>query len=165
MLGSLAGCAGRETLRVSFDHSEWHEPSLLVLDVPTGGFSALFRDGSHAAGSFSRSEMREIKSLLHAAKESGFANDDCLRTPPRERRFIVVSNGGRQRLDYRVKETKLDAPADLTCWTTQATALHDFINSLLYRRGNAWTMPRQRRESSQRGQLHFSDPNEITAVS
>jgi hypothetical protein len=88
--------------------------------------------------------MRRIRASLQAAKASGFADEACVSTPPRQRPFIVVSNGGRQRLDYREKGAKLDAPADLTCWTTQATALHELINMLLYLRGDEWTMPRQR---------------------
>src|SRR5688500_14259948 len=82
-----AGAPGRESLRASFDHSEWHPHSMLVLDVATGGFQAEFRDGTRAVGRFSTDEMREIRARLAAARAVGFA--------PREgvEPVLVVSNG------------------------------------------------------------------------
>jgi hypothetical protein len=142
---ALAGCVHSESLRVSFDHSEWHPPSFLAFDVSSGGFNATFRDGTHDIGRFSADEMRRIRVLLDAAKARGFVDRTCLHTPPSEREFVVVSNGGRQWLDFRQGAAALHAPADLDCWTAEAIALHDLIGSILANRGDDWTMPRMPR--------------------
>jgi hypothetical protein len=144
---ALGGCAGPETLQASFDHSEWHQPAMLRLDVASGGFVAEFRDGTHATGRFSSDETRQIQTLVAAAHSSGFADPTCGAAANDGNRRIVVSNGGQQTLVLDGRGDRLDAPVDMGCWTPEADALHAFVNRTLYARGDDWRMPRQR--------LHF----------
>ncbi len=135
----LSACAtGRESLRASFDHSEWHPHSMLVLDVATGGFQAEFRDGTRAVGRFSTDEMREIRARLAAARAAGFA--------PREgvEPVLVVSNGGTPILELEDGEMHLRTPARYHEWSPEAYELQDYISRRLYERGDDWTMPRHR---------------------
>ena len=134
-LACLAGCAGRESLQASFDHSEWHAPSMLRLDVASGGFQAEFRDGTRAVGRFSGEEMREIRSRLAAARAAGFA-------APHDDERIIISNGGTPTLALKGGAVALAAPADYSDWTAEAYELQDYIERRLDARGDEWSMPR-----------------------
>lgn len=138
----VSACAGnRERLVASFDHSEWHRSSMLVLDVPSGGFQARFRDGTLANGRFSRDEMREIRARLEAARAAGFA------APPENPGPLIVSNGGDPTLELRGRGVYLTAPSHEWEWTQAAHDLHDYINQALDARGDEWRMPVTRTRS------------------
>lgn len=140
-------CAGnRERLVASFDHSEWHRPSILMLDVPTGGFQARFRDGTLANGRFSRDEMREIRARLAAARAAGFAAADG-------GGMLIVSNGGTPTLKLQDGQVRLEAPAKYHRWTPEAYDLQDYIERRLDARGDDWSMPVNRTRS---GKLDWS---------
>jgi hypothetical protein len=143
-IAALAGCAGRQTLQTSFDHSEWHPSSMLRLDVASGGFVAEFRDGTLANGRFSADETGRIQALLAAAQSTGFTDPLCGRDGKDHPLRIVVSNGGQQTLVLDRGGERLVAPENEACWTDEAQALHSFIEHTLDTRGDDWSMPRQR---------------------
>lgn len=139
----LEACAGgRERLVSSFDHSEWHPWSTLTLDMPTGGFTAKFWDGTHANGRFSTGEMQQIATRLAEARKAGFDDPTCGEATEGYRR-IVISNGGQKTLELR-GPAPLTAPSGMGCWTPEAEALHASISRILAARGDDWTMPRRR---------------------
>lgn len=134
---SLSACSaigtrsGPEFLVASINHSEWHNPDFVSINLESGDIRLSSHSGPVRYGRVSRAALDEIGNLVSAAKIAGLADPECVSTPRGKRERIIVSNGGRELLRLRQKGADLVAPEDLECWTSEARSLQAAVENAM----------------------------------
>jgi len=136
LLGAVLGSPAHAKLVVTADvmRSEWTPPMQLTLDLDSWRYViALPKEPwpesrpkpKPRSGTLGATELKEVRAAVQAAIADGLADKACLTTPPKERQWIVISNGGPNRIVIDAGNATLIAPSELECRTPAAERLYN----------------------------------------